>query len=358
MRKLIYANFLLDIVKGRIFSQKKPLIVGLNVTNRCNLKCRHCYGKYFNRTAREFTKEELFNLIEELNSLGTRVIYLGGGEPLIREDIGEIIDKITSMNMLAFMNTNGLLLIEKIEQLRKLEGLTISLDGDEYSNDHIRGKGTFKKVLRAIEVATAEGLRVSTNTVINTNNLDSLNALLYLAKKTGFLADFNFPYETSQDNKNDSVLNLKDEEIKMVLNRLIDYEKKGEPLVFSLSTKEYALSWPLPYSQKIMYNEPPDGFKGISCYMGRFMCLIDSDGLVYPCGQIIGRFPALNIHKVGFKKAWENLLEKRTCKACYCMCFTEFNQLFDLRPKMLFLTARRFLKKTKRKNDSYKRSEQ
>ena len=46
--------------------------------------------------------------------------------------------------------------------------------------------------------------------------------------------------------------------------------------------------------------------------MGRFMCLIEPDGFVYPCGQLIGKFPALNIREVGFKKAWENLFTKKS----------------------------------------------
>lgn len=347
MRTLIYLNFLLNIFKARLFFRRIPLVVGLNVTNRCNLKCTYCYGGYSSRVDRDFTKEELFDLIEELAGMGTRLIHLGGGEPLIRADIGEIIDKIKSKNILCFMNTNGLLIPDKIEEIRKLDALTISIDGDEYTNDSTRGSGTFKKIMKAIELAKAQGLSISTNTVVNRNNLNSPDAIISLAQRLGFTAEFNLPYERAVNGKGDDILNLSDNEIRAVLGKLIDYEKRGAPLSFSISSRKYALSWPLPYSQKIIYGRPPAGFKAIKCYMGRFMCLIDSDGLVYPCGQLLRNFPVLNVHEIGFKKAWESLIKERICKTCYCICFTEFNQLFGLRPAMLFSTARRFLKKRK-----------
>lgn len=135
---LTYVNFLLDIIQGRIFSRAKPLVVGLNVTGRCNLQCTYCYGAYASRTDKDFTKNELFDLIDDLASMGTRLIHLGGGEPLIRADIGEIIDKIKSKNILCFMNTNGLLIPDRINQIHKLDALTISIDGDEHTNDSTR----------------------------------------------------------------------------------------------------------------------------------------------------------------------------------------------------------------------------
>lgn len=359
MKTLLYGSFLLDIIKRKILFQNIPLVVGFNVTNRCNLDCTYCYGDYANRVIKDFTKEQLFELIEKLSKMGTRLIHIGGGEPLIRDDIGQIIDKVKLKNMLCFMNTNGMLVPLRVKEIRKLDGLTISLDGDEKSNDINRGQGSFKKILKAIEIANTEGVPVSTNTVINKNNLDSLDTVISLAQTLNFTAEFNLPYEHTLGNRDNPSVHLSDDEIRMVLKKLIYYEKKGAPLSFSINTRKYALSWPLSYNYKIMYDTPPNGFKIINCYMGRFMCLVDSDGSVYPCGQLLGRFPALNIHNTNFKECWENLSKKRTCKTCYCMCFTEFNQLFSLKPAMLFSTAIRFLKKSgRKKNDFNKRSGQ
>lgn len=344
-----YLNFLLDLIKGRLFSQVKPLIVGLNVTNRCNLRCPYCYGDYFNRKARDFTKEELLNLIDKLKKMGTRIIYLSGGEPLMRKDIEEIINSIKEKAMLCFMTTNGILVPDKIKSLKKLDSLTISLDGDKNTNDINRGQGTFVKIVKAIKVAKAEGLSVSTNTVINRNNLDSIEGIISLVKNLGVTAEFNLPYEQTLGNMNNPVMHLEDDEIRTILQKLIEYKEHGAPIFFSIASRKYALNWPFSCSQKIIYNNLPPDFKIVDCYMGRFMCLIDSDGLVYPCGQLIGRFRALNIHQVGFEKAWENLLKKKTCKTCYCVCYNEFNRLFKLNPEALFSNSLRALNKIIRK---------
>lgn len=341
---LRYLNLFLDLVKAHLFSEVKPLMVPLNVTNRCNLACTYCYGDYFNRKAQDFTTEELLNLIKELQGMGTRSIYISGGEPLLREDIGTIIETIRNRNILCFMNTNGLLVPDKIKCLKGLDSLVISLDGDEDANDINRGRGTFLKIIKAIKVARAEGLKVTTNTVINLSNLNSIDTIISLVTNLGVSAEFNLPYEQSLGNKDNPTMRIGDENIRMVLKKLIKYKKQGAPISFSNASRLYALRWPFTYDQKIIYNDSSVSFKIIDCYMGRFMCLIDSDGFVYPCGQLIGRFPALNIHEVGFKKAWDNLLKRRTCKACYSICFTEFNQFFNLRPSVVFSTALRFCK--------------
>ena len=109
-----YLKFFLDVVRARLFLDIKPLVVGLNVTNRCNLCCSYCYGDYSKRKSRDFTTEELLNLIKELRKMGTRAIYISGGEPLLREDIGTIIDAVKDENMFCFINSNGVLVPDKI----------------------------------------------------------------------------------------------------------------------------------------------------------------------------------------------------------------------------------------------------
>ena len=82
----------------------------------------------------------------------------------------------------------------------------------------------------------------------------------------------------------------------------------------------------------------------LPCRMGQLMCFVDSDGKVYPCGQLIGSFPALNFLETGFRAAWENLARNKNCLTCYCPCFIEFNQVFNLRPNALLHNALRELK--------------
>ena len=70
--------------------------------------------------------------------------------------------------------------------------------------------------------------------------------------------------------------------------------------------------------------------------MGRFMCLIEPDGFVYPCGQLIGKFPALNIREAGFKKAWENLLQKEHARHAIVYVLPNLTSFFALMPSVVF----------------------
>lgn len=199
----------------------------------------------------------------------------------------------------------------------------------------------FNALLKRHLLLEKKPLILSTNTVINANNFNSLDTIISMAKTLGFTAEFSLPYEQALGNKDNPALLLDDQNIKMVLKTLIRHKDAGAPISFSNASRRYALKWPLSYNQKIIYDNLPVSFKFVTCYMGRFMCLIDSDGLVYPCGQLIGNFPAQDIRIVGFKKAWESLLENRRCKACYSICFTEFNQFFALKPSVLLSAALR-----------------
>ena len=66
------AAFMLTLFHDHIFKKRTPLVVVLNVTFRCNLRCGYCYGQYFDRQDEDFKTEELLGLIDELAKLGTR----------------------------------------------------------------------------------------------------------------------------------------------------------------------------------------------------------------------------------------------------------------------------------------------
>nr|NIV11863.1 radical SAM protein [Fodinibius sp.] len=64
-----------------------PSLISWNLTKMCNLKCPHCYMEAGKRAESELTLDECLSLIDEMKSLGTEMIILTGGEPLLRKDI-------------------------------------------------------------------------------------------------------------------------------------------------------------------------------------------------------------------------------------------------------------------------------
>ncbi|MDO5556025.1 MAG: radical SAM protein [Clostridia bacterium] len=154
-----------------------PLTVGWDITHMCNLRCKHCYAAAGKIGEKEFSLEEIKSIVDELDKLGTILIALAGGEPLMRKDICEIISYIKGKGIEIFLNTNGTLITE--EKLLKLleAGLThieISVDGLEKEHDFIRGEGSFQKVLKTIEICQKYNVKVGIMSTLFKHNIDKI----------------------------------------------------------------------------------------------------------------------------------------------------------------------------------------
>jgi len=134
------------------------MAIDIELSNRCNLKCKMCWfyghsgvGDRYNGL--ELETSEVLNLVNQVSKHKPK-IYLGGSEPFIRQDFLMILEHIKSKDLAISFATNGTLLDpQKIEMLVKLnvEDVKFSIDGQEELHDHIRGKGVFKKVTSAVE---------------------------------------------------------------------------------------------------------------------------------------------------------------------------------------------------------------
>lgn len=338
-----YATFAGRIVKGRMLRKNIPLSVGIPVTNRCNFNCIYCYGDYYNRRHRDFTTDELLRLIDELYMMGTKWITITGGEPLLRDDVDIIIDKIKQRKIICSMNSNGSLIPAKINVVKKLDAITVSLDGIGQPNDKNRGEGSFQRIMEGINCLKENRIPFDTVTVLTKNNVNDIDEIIDLARRLDFMVEFNLIQYSNLKTGSQNDFCLEDETIKKVLRKLIEYKRKGYPILYAISSREYALKWPTSYKNTFL-KDIPQGFRYLKCYMGKYMCLIDGDGLVYPCSQLIGNFPALNFLEVGFAKAWENLEKNKKCKVCYAVCYNEFNQIFAMKPDVWWNTCRSTLK--------------
>ena len=141
-----------------------PTIVTLELTNECNLRCKHCYSFLGEKLENELTYEEIKRLLRELHDLGTMEIELGGGEPLLRPDLMKIINATQSSDFEITLITNGILI--KKETPKKLSNFSIkhvqiSLDGLKEAHEYIRGKGTFESAIRAIKELRDEDIKVA-----------------------------------------------------------------------------------------------------------------------------------------------------------------------------------------------------
>jgi Fe-coproporphyrin III synthase len=173
------------------FSKDKKPVVVWNMTKRCNLKCVHCYAHAVGEGAREgeLSTEEGKGLIDDLAAFGVPVILFSGGEPLLREDLPELIDYAVKKGMRAVISTNGTLITgEKAMTFSKfsLSYIGVSLDGIGEVNDAFRGvKGAYERAITGIRNAKKAGIKVGLRFTIHKGNYKEIPAIFDLIEKEG-----------------------------------------------------------------------------------------------------------------------------------------------------------------------------
>ena len=150
----------------------------LELTDKCNLRCIHCYGNFGcdnNKSIKYLSKEEWFNVIDQLYELGCRHIQLIGGEPLCSKDFIEILLYIHNKGFKRItVFTNATLINEKNIKILKECNVLIrfSLYGyDEKTHENItKIKGSFNKTVDAIKLLKANNVNVSVAIVLMKEN--------------------------------------------------------------------------------------------------------------------------------------------------------------------------------------------
>ena len=168
-------------------SDKRPVVVW-NITQRCNLKCVHCYAHAKNIAFdNELSLSEGKILIDDLAEFDVPVMLFSGGEPLVRKDLPELAAYAVKKGMRAVVSTNGTLITPQVAQILKDIGLSyvgISLDGMEEMNDRFRGiKGAFRLALKGIENCKKAGIKVGLRFTIYKSNVGQIPEIFKLLEE-------------------------------------------------------------------------------------------------------------------------------------------------------------------------------
>ena len=328
-------KFGVNMLRYKLYGHRFPAHVAIAVTNRCNLKCPYCFYGYTLYKEDKVTTRELFYLIDELCRRGTAYINLNGGEPLLRKDIGEIVDRITGKGMRCSVSTNAILLEDRIEELKKanVSVLNISLDGNEEQHRKNRGDISYAKVIKGIDAAHRHDIPVAICTVLTKDNKDCVDEIVRLAKDKGVYSIFHFLYERL-DPKDAEPNQLTREEEIAIMDKIIAYKKQGYPVHYSDRIHEYIKKWPIQGSRLMLDGNAKQAkddkdFRIIPCVAGDLYTWIDANGKFCPCAVLSGQVNAQSFAEVGFEKAW-NEVPKNRCQSCSFFHQAEMNMLFSL----------------------------
>lgn len=163
-----------------------PTRVSINISRRCNLSCDHCLSSSGVADSNELTTTELCGLVDQLKNAGCPILAIGGGEPLMRRDLFEVISYTRASDIPVSVVTNGTLVNEKIAQRLSeltLVGVTVSIDGLKENHDLVRGQGGFDRAVRGIVILRQwlKTTKLNIRMTVTARNLDDCAQVIFLA---------------------------------------------------------------------------------------------------------------------------------------------------------------------------------
>lgn len=253
-----------------------PLNVEWEVTNLCNLRCRHCYVSAGESLAAELTTEEALTLIDELDQIGVSDITISGGEPFLRNDIWEIIKELKKREIPFILYTNGTLLNNmKVRRLVEtgVKTMSVSLNGARpETHNFVQNAPTFEKVLEVMKMIKSKNIRLQVLFTLMKINAHEIDDLFILAEEIGIDVICVYPFYPVGRGKNAlDHLEMNPKNIKnilmMALEKAKDYSMKvyvgGCLNRYYSSTEKHSL------------------IKGAPC--AKLMAIITADGHLRPC---------------------------------------------------------------------------
>lgn len=303
----------LIVFKNNIAGQNNPIKVTYYLTYRCNLSCAFCRRR--DALQKELSSQEAMNMMKNFKKMGTVLWNFNGGEPLMRKDIGELIDYSKKLGFYTSLITNGTLIKGKAEAIRNIDHADISIDGDETIHDSIRGSGAYGKTLEGLEILKDLKISTAIMTVINKKSIPKLEHVIQLAERFGCSIKFQpvavHPKDITEDAK--SFFPSK-EDFTNTINWIIQQKKNGRPIFSSMA-----------YLEKIK-DSWPDQQNKIRCYAGKFHCNITPDGKISPCCAKLSKIEAPSL---------QELPDMSKCQECFYSGPLELNLILGLNPSVI-----------------------
>jgi radical SAM protein with 4Fe4S-binding SPASM domain len=169
-----------------------PITIVWNFTNRCNLNCLHCHQDSSPISAYpELTTSQAFKVIDNMSDAGVAILTFSGGEPLLRKDIYNAIERANDSGILCTIASNGTLItLEVANKLAKtgIRRVEIGLDGAvAATHDFLRNRpGSFEATIKGIENCAAVGFdELATTMTLHSKNVNELEETMALAEKLG-----------------------------------------------------------------------------------------------------------------------------------------------------------------------------
>ncbi len=276
-----------------------PYIVSWNLTRRCNLSCPHCYIDATTGDSGELTPEEARFVIDELTYLNrSLMLVLSGGEPLLRDDLLDIVKYASEAGFIVVMGSNGTLLGEDALLALKtagLMGLGISIDSlSPDDHDSFRGtEGAWYASVEALRKAVQMGIETQMDVTLRDDNWQDIEGFVELGVKLGVKA-VNFFFLVCTGRAMRSQISVKHYE--EAIHRIADLILRERRTMVRARCA--------PHVYRFLHKRGfrlPAGTRG--CLAGISYMRIDPEGNVTPCpymSVVVG-----NLRQASLRQIWE-----------------------------------------------------
>ena len=268
-------------------------LVAWEITRNCNLACMHCRAS---ATQGPYTGEldtpAAYRLLDQIAEVGSPIVILTGGEPLLRPDIFEVAAYGTGKGLKMVMAPNGTLITAPIAQKMVRAGIqriSISIDGaTAESHDRFRGvDGAFEGALQGIRFARQAGMAFQINTTITKTNLDQIPLIQQLAVDLGAVAHHIFLLVPTGRGKYIVDQEITAEEYERTLNWF--YDQRGKTplqLKATCAPHYYRILRQRAKADGQPVTPQTCGMDAVTrgCLGGTAFCFISHRGTVQPCG--------------------------------------------------------------------------
>jgi len=273
---------------------KVPHLVQWMATLRCGLKCEHCLAAGEQAGMEDMPLDKTRTLIDEVADLGVAEFLLTGGEPLVREDLAEVIAYLGHRHVNWTLNTAAFPAPEMRSAIAKYRPgfVAVSLDGPQAVHDGFRGgSGAYEQALESIAFFKSLGIRVCAGTTVTTRNYPYLDETFHLSVSSG--ADqwgiHLLVPEGKAAHRKDLFLSRRQ------LKHLIKFVARKRRYFNVQMADEIGY---LGLYEPLVRNVP------LTCGAGRTQCVVLPDGSVVPCTTLDRSTRAGSLYEQSLQTIW------------------------------------------------------
>ncbi len=285
----------LDEVENKALKALKlgrPSEIIWNITNRCNLLCDHCYmAADGQKKPEQLSDEEAMALVEQMGEAGVPLLFMSGGEPMVRSNFWDILERARELDIRVTVSTNATLIDrDTAKRLKSLgiDWIATSLYGpDEFHDAMVRVPGTRAKVIDAIKILREEGVGVAIKSAVSQDTWPHVYDLIRETKELDAGLIYLCDLITSGRSEGEDDIRISAEQWRELADFIV------EDLLDPESTLEYdigALPSVIPYIAEKLIARGIDVSRGLerlkimsACPVGKGHMNINSEGGIMPC---------------------------------------------------------------------------